>query len=128
MNGPGYVYVMIEVGTASCGPCKIGVAAKPAHRLSGHQVSNYREVAFVHVENLATGVDALRVEDKAHRSLHDKLIRGEWYDVSAFVATRAVKRAHRVERGIESDDDRLAAYSEGLMASHPLALATGFVV
>lgn len=82
------VYVIGSAG----GPQKIGVATNPAHRLRMIQVSNPTILTLQYSRPFARSV-AFKVERVAHLLLAEKRINGDWFDVTAEEAVRAISEA-----------------------------------
>lgn len=84
-----YLYV---IGESDSGPCKIGFADRVEHRLITLQSGNPRRLTlYFRLES-----DNYRMAEKIakHRAgKAGKLIRGEWFEVTAREAERIVKQA-----------------------------------
>lgn len=108
-----FVYV---IGSED-GPQKIGIAGDAKRRLGLLQVGNPASLK-IFAEIPAMRAEAFIVERKAHDSLKDKHIRGEWFDVLPDDAVAAVKAA--------ADDIMRSGFDGGAgktISRHALAMA-----
>lgn len=65
------------------GHCKIGVASDIKERLSTLQVSSAFELTIKHIEYTDDLDEAYEIERHYHSQLHERRIRGEWFDEDA---------------------------------------------
>lgn len=103
-----HVYVVAE-GDKRTGPCKIGVADRPHHRMSGMQTGTPRLLKLVQYWRTPGPPASLRVERAAHLILAEYKIRGEWFSVGQKRACKAVESALQDEGVHVVDDKRLMA-------------------
>jgi hypothetical protein len=72
------------------GPTKIGVSSYAWGRIKNIQTSNYKEIFIHSIYWLKNSNLAVCAEKQCHASFEDKKIRGEWFDVSPYVADLSV--------------------------------------
>ncbi len=85
-----YVYV---IAPASSGPCKIGCASKPEHRLRALQTGSADRL-FVFA-TCFVGTAAKRLESEVHGRESQRRLHGEWFRMTVGEAAAAVQAASR---------------------------------
>jgi Meiotically up-regulated gene 113 len=138
---PTYVYV-ISAGEAAV---KVGLATRPAERLSALQTAHYQHLTLFY-SIACTAHEAVEVERRAHQILKDKRLSGEWFSVTPEEAKSAVDRAKELIlasgvsakvrklpeiRAREISNDRAPLKLTGdrspaILTTHDMELAKGF--
>lgn len=88
-KGPdaGCIYV---IGWQSDGPVKVGKAQHPVARLGGLQCGCPYKLRLIH-HSQTYKANLRTIEAKIHAKLADKRLCGEWFDVSAADAAKAIR-------------------------------------
>lgn len=91
-----YVYV---IRVFPQGPCKIGVTRSPHARLASAQCNNHRLLELVSV-CIPRNATPLSVEAQLHKIFNARLVRGEWFDVTAREIDAELSKFGLIDKGL----------------------------